>query len=281
MNLLREITLRGGLAATHELLRAGATSHQLTRAVRAGAIVRIRQGWYGLPGAPLIPEAAVRIGGRATCVTAAAVHDLWTLPAPDIHVRIDDRHARARRPYNYRARLRGGDPVHIHWRRGGRGTRHVVAVEVALADMIGCQSAESVVAAVDCALGRGSLTRAAWRRILNRAPAIHRAELARVDGRSGSLLESIARFRLQALGVPLSIQVEIPGVGRVDFLIGDRTVVELDGWEHHQSREAFERDRLRDAELVRRGYKVLRFSYRRVMDDWPAVLATIREVAGV
>jgi len=72
--------------------------------------------------------------------------------------------------------------------------------------------------------------------------------------------------------------VVIPGVGRVDFLIGERLVVEADGYEWHASREAFERDRERDRELVRRGYVVVRASYRQVLDDLDAVILAILDV---
>jgi very-short-patch-repair endonuclease len=70
-------------------------------------------------------------------------------------------------------------------------------------------------------------------------------------------------------------QVWIPGVGRVDLLIGDRLVLELDGREWHQD---FERDRARDRALVARGYLVLRASYRQVLEDWPTIEAQIAEI---
>ncbi len=76
MNLPHEIQKRGGLAATHQLLRAGATSRLLTAAVRRGEIIRIRQGWYGLPAEQLHRAEAVRVGGRLTCVSAALQHGL-------------------------------------------------------------------------------------------------------------------------------------------------------------------------------------------------------------
>jgi hypothetical protein len=41
-----------------------------------------------------------------------------------------------------------------------------------------------------------------------------------------------------------------------------RLVVELDGWEYHRTRDAFERDRRRDAALQAIGINVLRFTHR-------------------
>lgn len=65
-----------------------------------------------------------------------------------------------------------------------------------------------------------------------------------------------------------------PGI-RVDLMIGERLIVEVDGREHHSDPVAFERDRVRDARLSALGYRVLRFSYNQVMFDWPLVEASI------
>lgn len=70
-------------------------------------------------------------------------------------------------------------------------------------------------------------------------------------------------------------QVDIPGVGRVDFLLGIRLVVEVDGAEFHTSRPSFEEDRRRDAVLSALGYRVLRFSYVQVERNWDQVAASI------
>jgi very-short-patch-repair endonuclease len=63
----------------------------------------------------------------------------------------------------------------------------------------------------------------------------------------------------------------------VDFLWrAHRLIVEVDGWESHRSRSAFEEDRLRDARLQLLGYGVLRFSWRQVKDEARTVAATSR-----
>ncbi|WP_185201318.1 endonuclease domain-containing protein [Glaciihabitans sp. INWT7] len=82
------------------------------------------------------------------------------------------------------------------------------------------------------------------------------------------------------LGLVVRIQVALaPGI-RVDMLIGDRLVVEVDGREYHSDPSAFERDRVRDARLTALGYRVLHFSYSQVMYDWPAVEAAILTAMG-
>jgi very-short-patch-repair endonuclease len=44
-------------------------------------------------------------------------------------------------------------------------------------------------------------------------------------------------------------------------------VVEFDGFAFHSNRYAFERDRLRDAELQARGFRVIRVTWRQLTDD--------------
>jgi very-short-patch-repair endonuclease len=43
-----------------------------------------------------------------------------------------------------------------------------------------------------------------------------------------------------------------------------RLLVETDGWGTHGRRQAFEDDRARDADLIARGYTVLRFTWRQI-----------------
>jgi very-short-patch-repair endonuclease len=55
-----------------------------------------------------------------------------------------------------------------------------------------------------------------------------------------------------------------------------RLIVELDSWEHHRDRGAFERDRIRDAELKLAGYTVIRITSRLLTNHPERVVAMIR-----
>ena len=56
-----------------------------------------------------------------------------------------------------------------------------------------------------------------------------------------------------------------------------KLIVELDGYAFHgTTRSAFERDRVRDADLQRAGYRVLRLTWRRLHEDPGPVAATLR-----
>ena len=51
----------------------------------------------------------------------------------------------------------------------------------------------------------------------------------------------------------------------VDFVWpAERLIAELDGAAAHRTRRAFEEDRIRDAELTAAGYRVMRFTHRRL-----------------
>jgi very-short-patch-repair endonuclease len=68
-------------------------------------------------------------------------------------------------------------------------------------------------------------------------------------------------------------------VGRyvVDFVWLDRRlVIELDGYQAHGSRSAFEADRTRDAELKLLGFEVVRLTWRRLRAEPAAVASMLR-----
>jgi very-short-patch-repair endonuclease len=68
----------------------------------------------------------------------------------------------------------------------------------------------------------------------------------------------------------------------VDFLWrGQRLVAEVDGWDSHHTRSAFEEDRARDARLKLLGYEVVRFTWRQVTEDASMVAKTIRTLLAV
>jgi very-short-patch-repair endonuclease len=63
----------------------------------------------------------------------------------------------------------------------------------------------------------------------------------------------------------------------VDFLWRrERLIVEVDGWDSHRSRSAFEEDRARDVRLAVLGYEVVRLTWRQLTRDRAAVARAIR-----
>jgi very-short-patch-repair endonuclease len=67
----------------------------------------------------------------------------------------------------------------------------------------------------------------------------------------------------------------------VDILFRrERLVLEVDGWEAHGTRQAFEDDRKRRNRLQLAGYTVLNFTWRQLIDEPDWVMACIREALG-
>jgi very-short-patch-repair endonuclease len=159
----------------------------------------------------------------------------------------------------------------VHWTDvDAGGTRLRVGIERVLRDIALCQGAETAFVVAESAFASSLLTRMAWNRVCDGLPTAIAAALRRATVGSGSVTESIFVFRTSAFGVRIRRQVTI-GRDRVDFVLGDRLVVEVDSKEFHER----ERDYARDARLGARGYRVLRFTYRQVMYDWPAVEAAL------
>ncbi len=266
------IAAHGDLIATHELHRLGIGRAGIARMVASGEIVRIRQGWYGNPWLPVPQAQAARVGGQLACGSAAAALGLWSPPLTTLHVCVDSDDVALRHPTRYTQRL-GTAAVTVHWTgRDHEGTRTLVSLETCIRQAALCQPAEFTFAVVESGLQRGVLDRATWDRLLADLPRTVRRRLRGAAGRSESGSESVFRYRLAKCGVRARQQVHIPGVGRVDFLIGDRLVVEIDSLAHHSDPAG---DRRRDARLSARGYRVLRFMYTQVMDAWPEVEAAV------
>jgi very-short-patch-repair endonuclease len=158
---------------------------------------------------------------------------------------------------------------------GGTPPLGRASVERALLHLRRCAGDEAFFAAYESAWRTGRLSRAARDRIRAALPRVARwlIDLARPDADSG--LESLLRLRLHLLGIRLDRQVEIDGVGRVDFVIARRIILEADGEENHGSPDKRHRDRVRDAIASRLGYETLRFDYAQIVHDWPTVQAAI------
>jgi very-short-patch-repair endonuclease len=102
-------------------------------------------------------------------------------------------------------------------------------------------------------------------------------QMAPVHRLTRSTLEDIfiAHCRENRLPEP-QVNSMVEGLEVDLFWSGARLVVELDGYESHGDRFAFERDRRRDASLVCAGYRVVRFTYRAVIGDLPRCLTTVQ-----
>lgn len=111
----------------------------------------------------------------------------------------------------------------------------------------------------------------------------HHAECACVvhhdAGRAGvglaPLEEVLVHVYRCAGGITLDCQVRIPTVGRVDFVLDGRLILEADGKAHHAGSAQRHRDLVRDAVASALGYETLRFDYAQIVHAWPTVEAAV------
>jgi very-short-patch-repair endonuclease len=257
--------MNAGLFSTRHLRARGLQRTDIRRAVEGGALTRVRRGWYCVPSAPQEVVTAARVGGRLTCLAALRIHGAWTLDVSGAHVRVADGIAVVHEP-----------AIRIHWtpERVGPG---LDSVDEALTTAVACVDFRALVVVADSLVNRGIITPVHLQAALGITPRGRRV-LAVHDPRAESGIETLVRLALRRHRVRTRSQVVIPGVGRVDFLIGDRLVIEADGYDWHGGRAEFERDRERDRELVRRGYIVIRASYRQVITNLDEVISSALDV---
>jgi very-short-patch-repair endonuclease len=60
----------------------------------------------------------------------------------------------------------------------------------------------------------------------------------------------------------------------------ERLIVEVDGFAFHSARSSFESDRKRDAELTAAGYRVIRVTWRQLVEEPEAVVARLARALG-
>ncbi len=253
------------------LQRYGVTRHSLAADVKAGRVRRLRNGVFAANS--LSPDIAIAAthGGALTCQAALRQHGIWTLEAtPRVHVWMGT---------NGRIHPHASCACTAHFFHGPTqlGTADVAT---ALLHTYLCAGEEAFFVSFESAWNARLLSRAVRAQIRTALPAHSRwlVDIARGDAESG--LESLIRIRLHLIGILADCQVEIRGVGRVDFVIDGRLIIEADGRDNHASAEHRHRDLMRDAAASRLGYETLRFDYAQIVHDWPTVQRAIVAALG-
>jgi very-short-patch-repair endonuclease len=255
----------GGVARGTHLQKHGISRKRLAKDVHEGRVVRVRAGVFALPTTDAAVRDAAAHGGALTCGSALTTHGVWVLEDDGPHVWVGENGRRHEHRHctctihNFQGRTRFGR----------------VGIETALLHLRECQGDEAFFAAFESAWRKRLLSKAARDRIRAALPASARwlVDLARSDADSG--LESLLRLRLHILGIRLDCQVVIQGVGKVDFVIAGRLILEADGKENHDGETKRHKDLVRDAAASRLGYQTLRFDYAQIVHDWLTVQAAV------
>ena len=271
---------RHGGTATWAQIREQVTQHAVRRALDRGEVTRVARGRYALPTLPDARQAAARLGGVVSHVSAAEAHRLPLLVAPAV--------AWVTVPPNRQARDTG--QLAVRWRALGV---HEVrdGVTTPLRTVLDCAATVPFAEALAVADGAVRLGLVATQQLVSAAsqftgrgaPQVRRVAL-HADGRAANPFESALRaLALDAgcSGFEPQLRIEVHGGIRVD--LGDverRIALEADSFEWHGDRGALRRDCRRYDELVRAGWRVLRFAWEDVMFDQGWVRSVIADVAG-
>jgi very-short-patch-repair endonuclease len=268
-----------------ELLDAGVSRHVIQRRLQAGELHRVHQGVY-LAGhtalAPRALEAAALLacGERAVISHRSAAY-LWSLiPArPDeVDVTIVGSNRRRRKGIrlHFAARLDAQDLRAIDNLRVTAPARTIIdfAAEAEDDELEAAISEARALKRITHGELERALERAGPRKGVGRVRALLRAECD--TGYTRSRAERLMRRLLRAAGLrqPLTNR---PLLGyNVDFLWPEqRLVVEVDGYQFHGHRDAFERDRKKDQVLTAAGYTVIRITWRQLTEEPIRVIAAI------
>ena len=281
MPSVRQALIRFDHVATRGELRSlGVSPYELSAAVRSGEIARVRRGWYALPEADESIIRAVRVGGRLACVSALRSYGIWAVDDGRLHIHLPESASRMRSQHDSSAPLgdRALDGVVLHRGQCARvvaATRLRCSVMDALSQYLREHCDELGIAALDSALHRRAISDSQLAQLRRSLPRRCHSLIDAADKRSESGTESIVRVGLLRVGIRPRLQVRVLDDVRVDLVIGDRLVIEVDSREFHDDPEAFERDRRRDLLLKALGFEVVRVSYAQVMGDWSSILTTI------
>lgn len=263
MELLFALRHLGGIARTADVLRSGVRRRAIERALAAGAVMRPSKGWIALPQTDPALVFAARHHVVLSCITQAERMKLWLAERPP--------HPHVAAP-NRGAKVRGG-PMTVHWTRPLVPRAPMLLedpLENVLAHVAECQPYETALAVWESALnaGRTDLLSLGALPLSGRA----RSLLSNCTPFSDSGLESLVCSRLSWLPVPVRQQVYIGG-HRVDVLVGERLIVQIDGASHAGKRRTA--DISHDARLIQQGYRVIRLAYEQVMLRWEEAQETI------
>lgn len=253
----------GGVAPVSRLFDRGASRHRLRQELERGEIIAVRRGWVALPDADPQLLLAATTGTVLSCITQAKRLGLWVLreetphlAAPHPHAEVIDRRGRI----HWAQPVLPRDPVSL-----------VDPIQNVLGLVAACRPYEEALATWESALNAGLVDLPALTRLPYRGRA--RRVLETCQPYSDSGLETFVRERLRWLRVSIEQQSWLHG-HRVDLLIAGWLVLQIDGGHHVGAQR--DADIRHDAELMLRGYVVIRCSYEQVVHRWPEVQSLIQ-----
>ncbi|HEY5223775.1 MAG TPA: type IV toxin-antitoxin system AbiEi family antitoxin domain-containing protein [Microbacteriaceae bacterium] len=271
-----------------DLLALGYSDFRIRKDLRAGRIIRVRQGHYSVPDAVPAAIKAVRIGGRLTGLSALKTYGHWVPKTDKLHVVVPSDARALRSATDKQVRFatlnkKKAKKISISWTDDAKVSRSPcpwrVSVIDALVHVLCTADRETAIICLDSALnvqrradeGKSHLEgirQVQLAEIFAQAPARVQPWRADVDGRAQSGGETKFRLACEEAGIHFVPQSPVPDVEHHDGQIGPHTYVELNSVKHHVNVEQFEEDHRRQAQSTIWGNRVLNFTNKQVADDW-------------
>lgn len=256
---------------TRPQLESTLTHAEIAELLERGALTRVNRRYYADDSAQPDVRVALELGGRATCISALLAYGAWN-PFPQGQVPLHLSPVRTHR-HTYKQSHRRITAHRV--RRVKDFSGPVASLEMAIHDAAYCLSPQHTHVVLESLLTNRIVSRHELDQIMSGLPARIVRQIGRVTSYSGSGSESLLARDLWARGVQFSQQKWIKGVGRVDFLVGDWLIIEIDSAQFHSSPTQVMNDRHRDFAARASGYTVLRYSWKQVHFEWEAVRAEI------
>ena len=273
------------LITTPQANASGLTSRALTTRCKNGLLHHVHRGVYVhgqptfLPGAREL--AAVLACGESAVVSHVSATALYGLTEPrdgDVDITVITRTGRRR----VGIRIHRVDALDDADRGHLRGIP-IVSPARALLDFAATATADELERGIAEAYALRLTTEAAINETIARNPhrtgvANLKAELAREGGPAWTQREAERRMKLllRKANLPTPVtQYWVAGYPSRLRWPEHRLIVEVDGFQFHGHRRAFERDRKRDAAHVLAGYRVIRITWRQLDEEPLSVVATI------
>lgn len=264
--------VREPVMTTRQLRAAGLSKRDIAAAVDAGHIRRAWRGVYFSPAMSELTQRALVAGGRSACISSLAAAGIFVADVGSTHIhvqptasRLPDAGSAFRRHRSTLVRRPHPLSAHVH-------------VIDALIQATNCQTPRAAVATLDSALFLGCIDIDDLDEIFAHVAPRRRVLRSFVDGRAESGTETLVRLIARALGFSVELQVNIPGVGRVDLLLDGWLVVEVDSEQHHAGWATQKKDRRRDLTLAARGYITLRPIAEDALHHPEVIVAALRGI---
>lgn len=265
-----------GVVTRKQLLEIGLSPAAIKRRLTGGWLHPVHRGVYRVGHTAPLPYAREAAAILACGERAVGSHQcaafLWALaPAAPAAVDVTVPTTGRRKRHGIRIHRSSLSWAEVTTCRG----LPVTTPARTLADLSRSPSTALLERAVEDARRRRLVTRKSLLAAATRAPRLRvLLDAGPAFTRSGAERRMVALVRKS--GLPAA-DYNVPVLGHeVDVLWRQAgLVVEVDSWEFHSGRAAFERDRARDAELHAAGFRVIRITARQLRDEPERVVALV------